>query len=116
MRTKYFEKSFNSRLVFLVLTSLLMACSNKVGSTGKSSKPNKVVSKPTGSSKCDLFYHNWTSKDMQMSINKAKQEDRFDLAQQMDTKIKSMTKKLVKRLGWKKMLIFWIKFRLYPSR
>ena len=40
-----------------------------------------------------------TSKDMQMSINKAKQEARVDLAQQMETKIKAMTKQFSEEVG-----------------
>ena len=92
MRTKYSDKSFNFCLVFLVLTSLLVAaCGGKVVQENPLNLPEWFQNPPEDPSAI-FSTATATSKDMQMSIKKAKQEVRVDLAQQMETKIKSMTK------------------------
>ena len=99
MRATHSDKSLvNWSLGLLVLTSLLMACGGKAVQDNSLNVPEWFQNPPEDPS-IMFSIATSTSKDMQMSINKAKQQARVDLAQQMETKIKAMTKQFSEEVG-----------------
>ena len=99
MRAIHSDKSLvNWSLGLLVLTSLLMACGGKAVQDNSLNVPEWFQNPPEAPS-IMFSIATSTSKDMQMSINKAKQQARVDLAQQMETKIKAMTKQFSEEVG-----------------
>ena len=99
MRAIHSDKSLvNWSLGLLVLTSLLMACGGKAVQDNSLNVPEWFQNPPEDPS-IMFSIATSTSKDMQMSINKAKQQARVDLAQQMETKIKAMTKQFSEEVG-----------------
>jgi len=98
MQTIYFDKPFNFVLILLAITTLLIACGGKVAQENSLNLPQWFQNPPEDPNYM-FSTATSTSKDMQMSINKAKQEARVDLAQQMETKIKAMTKQFSEEVG-----------------
>ena len=96
MRTIHFSKPFSSLLILVIFVTFLMACGGKTKLDNPlpawfqnpPEDPNYMFSTAT-----------MTSKDLQLALNKAKQQARVDLAQQMETKIKSMTKQFTEEVG-----------------
>ena len=99
MRNLRLMQIFNLSLVLLAIAALSLGCGGKTASKGNSlglpewfqalpEDPNYILSVATS-----------TSKDLQMSVNKAKQQGRVDIAQQMETKVKSMIKQFNEEVG-----------------
>jgi len=98
MKTTLFDKPFNSVLILLIFTMLIVACGSKIIQENPLNLPSWFQNPPEDPNYMFSIATS-TSKDMQMSINKAKQEARVDLAQQMETKIKAMTKQFSEEVG-----------------
>ena len=99
MRDLRLMQIFNLSLVLLAIAALSLGCGGKTASTGNSlglpewfqalpEDPNYIFAVATS-----------TSRDLQMSVNKAKQQGRVDIAQQMETKVKSMIKQFNEEVG-----------------
>ncbi len=98
MKTIHFDKPFNFTLILLAITTLLMACGGKVVQENSLNQPQWFQNPPEDPNYM-FSTATSTSKDMQILINKAKQEARVDLARQMETKIKAMTKQFSEEVG-----------------
>ena len=98
MRTIHFSKLFGSVIILMIFATFLMSCGGKTKLDNPSGLPPWFQNPPE-----DLNYMfstaTMTSKDLQLAINKAKQQARVDLAQQMETKIKAMTKQFTEEVG-----------------
>ena len=99
MRNLRLMQIFNLSLVLLAIAALSLGCGGKTASKGNSlglpewfqalpEDPNYIFAVATS-----------TSRDLQMSVNKAKQQGRVDIAQQMETKVKSMIKQFNEEVG-----------------
>ena len=99
MRNLRLTPIFNLSLVLLAIAVLSLGCGGKTASTGNSlglpewfqavpEDPGYIFAVATSN-----------SRDLGMSVNKAKQQARVDIAQQMETKVKSMIKQFNEEVG-----------------
>ena len=98
MRTIHFSKLFGSVIILMIFVTFLMACGGKTKLDNPSGLPPWFQNPPEDP---NYMFSTATmpSKDLQLALNKAKQQARVDLAQQMETKIKSMTKQFTEEVG-----------------
>jgi len=98
MRTIHFSKLFGSVIILMIFATFLMACGGKTKLDNPSGLPPWFQNPPEDPNYM-FSTATMTSKDLQLAINKAKQQARVDLAQQMETKIKAMTKQFTEEVG-----------------
>ena len=98
MRTIHFSKLFSSVIILMIFATFLMACGGKTKLDNPSGLPPWFQNPPEDPNYM-FSTATMTSKDLQLAINKAKQQARVDLAQQMETKIKAMTKQFTEEVG-----------------
>ncbi len=98
MRTIHFSKLFGSVIILMIFVTFLMACGGKTKLDNPSGLPPWFQNPPEDPNYM-FSTATMTSKDLQLAINKAKQQARVDLAQQMETKIKAMTKQFTEEVG-----------------
>ena len=98
MRTIHFSKLFGSVIILMIFAIFLMACGGKTKLDNPSGLPPWFQNPPEDPNYM-FSTATMTSKDLQLAINKAKQQARVDLAQQMETKIKAMTKQFTEEVG-----------------
>ena len=98
MRTIHFSKLFGSVIILMIFATFLMSCGGKTKLDNPSVLPPWFQNPPEDPNYM-FSTATMTSKDLQLAINKAKQQARVDLAQQMETKIKAMTKQFTEEVG-----------------
>ena len=98
MRTIHFSKLFGSVIILMIFATFLMSCGGKTKLDNPSGLPPWFQNPPEDPNYM-FSTATMTSKDLQLAINKAKQQARVDLAQQMETKIKAMTKQFTEEVG-----------------
>ena len=99
MRNLRLTPIFNLSLVLLAIAVLSLGCGGKTASTGNSlGLPEWFQAVPEDPGYIFAVATS-TSRDLQMSVNKAKQQARVDIAQQMETKVKSMIKQFNEEVG-----------------
>ena len=98
MRTIHFSKLFGSVIILMIFVTFLMACGGKTKLDNPSGLPPWFQNPPEDPNYM-FSTATMTSKDLLLAINKAKQQARVDLAQQMETKIKAMTKQFTEEVG-----------------
>ena len=98
MRTIHFSKLFGSVIILMIFVTFLMACGGKTKLDNPSGLPPWFQNPPEDPNYM-FSTATMTSKDLQLAINKAKQQARVDLAQQMETKIKAMPKQFTEEVG-----------------
>jgi hypothetical protein len=99
MRNLRLTPIFNLSLVLLAIAVLSLGCGGKTASTGNSlGLPEWFQAVPEDPGYIFAVATS-TSRDLGMSVNKAKQQARVDIAQQMETKVKSMIKQFNEEVG-----------------
>jgi hypothetical protein len=99
MRNLRLTPIFNLSLVLLAIAVLSSGCGGKTASTGNSlGLPEWFQAVPEDPGYIFAVATS-TSRDLGMSVNKAKQQARVDIAQQMETKVKSMIKQFNEEVG-----------------
>ena len=99
MRNLRLTPIFNLSLVLLAIAVLSLGCGRKTASTGNSlGLPEWFQAVPEDPGYIFAVATS-TSRDLGMSVNKAKQQARVDIAQQMETKVKSMIKQFNEEVG-----------------
>ena len=99
MRNLRLMQIFNLSLVLLAIAALSLGCGGKTASKGNSlGLPEWFQALPEDPTYIFAVATS-TSRDLQMSVNKAKQQGRVDIAQQMETKVKSMIKQFNEEVG-----------------
>ena len=98
MKIINFSKPIGFVLILVIFATFLIACGGKT----KLNNPLSLAAwfqNPPEDPNYMFSTATMTSKDLQLALNKAKQQARVDLAQQMETKIKSMTKQFTEEVG-----------------
>ena len=98
MKIINFSKPIGFVLILVIFATFLIACGGKAKLNNPISLPAWFQNPPEDPNYM-FSTATMTSKDLQLAINKAKQQARVDLAQQMETKIKSMTKQFTEEVG-----------------
>ena len=98
MKIINFSKPIGSVLILVIFSTFLIACGGKTKLNNPLSLPAWFQNPPEDPNYM-FSTATMTSKDLQLALNKAKQQARVDLAQQMETKIKSMTKQFTEEVG-----------------
>ena len=98
MKIINFSKPIGSVLILVIFATFLIACGGKTKLDNPLSLPTWFQNPPEDPNYM-FSTATMTSKDLQLALNKAKQQARVDLAQQMETKIKSMTKQFTEEVG-----------------
>ena len=98
MKIINFSKPIGSVLILVIFATFLIACGGKTNLDNPLSLPAWFQNPPEDPNYM-FSTATMTSKDLQLALNKAKQQARVDLAQQMETKIKSMTKQFTEEVG-----------------
>ena len=98
MKIINFSKPIGFVLILVIFATFLIACGGKIKLNNPISLPAWFQNPPEDPNYM-FSTATMTSKDLQLALNKAKQQARVDLAQQMETKIKSMTKQFTEEVG-----------------
>ena len=98
MKIINFSKPIGSVLILVIFATFLMPGGVKTKLDNPLSQPAWFQNPPEDPNYM-FSTATMTSKDLQLALNKAKQQARVDLAQQMETKIKSMTKQFTEEVG-----------------
>lgn len=98
MKIINFSKPIGFVLILVIFATFLIACGGKTKLNNPISLPAWFQNPPEDPNYM-FSTATMTSKDLQLALNKAKQQARVDLAQQMETKIKSMTKQFTEEVG-----------------
>ena len=98
MRNLRLMQIFNLSLVLLAIAALSLGCGGKTASGNSLGLPEWFQALPEDPNYIFAVATS-TSRDLQMSVNKAKQQGGVDIAQQMETKVKSMIKQFNEKVG-----------------
>ena len=98
MRNLRLTPIFNLSLVLLAIAVLSLGCGGKTASGNSLGLPEWFQALPEDPNYIFAVATS-TSRDLQMSVNKAKQQGRVGIAQQMETKVKSMIKQFNEEVG-----------------